>query len=506
MEILTAEQMSLADKLTIENLHIPSIVLMENAAIASTDIIVNLFDRSKKIAIIVGSGNNGGDGLAIGRHLFNKGYDIKIFLVESTEKFSHDAKINYDIIKKFPIKIEDYTCFNPLDFDVIIDAIFGTGLNRPLFGKYAEIVDKINGSNRTIIAVDIPSGLSGNTNNILGINIKADFTITFCRKKIPHILYPAKAYCGKIFRVDISIPNFIMSDVSPYMYELNIETLPLLKKRDPNSHKGHYGHAVIIGGSYGKSGAVILSTKAALRTGVGLITAIIPEKISSPFSSNIPEAMYLPLENDGYLSSNNFQDIATFCTDKNVIAIGPGLGKNEDIKTLLTDIINATDKIPLVIDADGINNLSEESLEKLCYRTIITPHIGEFSRLLGKPKEEILSNILQISRDFALQYGIVLVLKSSNTIIATPSGDLFLYEGGVPALAKGGSGDCLTGIITSFVAQGYSLEDAAKLGTYLLGATAKEQSKKINEHSILTTDIIEGITDTLNDITDKQYR
>ncbi len=502
MEILNSQQMSLADKLTIEELKTPSIVLMENAARATTDEILKVVDPKSSVAVIVGSGNNGGDGVAIARHLFNKGVYVEIFLTESEERFSNDLRINYEIIKRYPIKIKPIEDFEDR-FDVVVDAIFGTGLNRTLEGRYLEIIRMINNLTAKIVAVDIPSGLSGSSPNLLGEAVKADLTITFCRPKIPHCIYPAKEFCGDVRVVDISIPDFIIPKVEPYLFLIEKKSLPKLPKRQRCSHKGNYGHAVLLGGSSGKSGAIIMSTFATIKTGAGLTTTILPEKVSGSLSSYLPEAMYMPIKDYNDLTEEDIKEILKLLRDKTVLTIGPGMGTSSGARTLTKRIIENTD-LNLIFDADGINNLVGIDYELLRGRSIITPHIGEFARILSISKEELSTDIINITRTFAIRNGIVVVLKSASTLVALPDGDIYVYPGGVPALAKGGSGDCLVGIITGLVAQGFSLKDASILGVYIFGETGRFLSFANNEMTILATDVIKNIGRVMDDIQSKE--
>lgn len=498
MEILDSRQMSLADKLTIDELKIPSIVLMENAARAAVDEILKVIDRNSTVAVIVGSGNNGGDGVAIARHLFNRGVSVEIFLTESEERFSNDLKINYEIIKRYPIKIKSIEEFEDR-FDIVVDAIFGTGLNRPLEGRYLEIIKMINSLNSKIVAIDIPSGLSGSSPNPLGEAVKADLTITFCRPKIPHCIYPAKEYCGEVVVVDISIPDFIIPKVEPFIYLIEKSSLPKLPKRGRFSHKGNYGHAVLLGGSLGKSGAIILSTFATIKTGAGLTTTILPESISSNLASYLPEAMYIPIRDYDDLVKEDISDIIKFVRDKTVLTIGPGMGVSKGARNIIKEIVENLD-LNLIFDADGINNLVGVDYEFLRNRTIITPHIGEFARILSITKDELSKDIINITRTFAIRNGIVVVLKSASTLIAVPDGSVYVYSGGIPALAKGGSGDCLVGIITGLVSQGFSLKDASILGVYIFGETGKLLSSIDNEMTVMATDVIKNIGRVIDDI------
>ena len=500
MEVLNSRQMELADKHTIETIGIPSTVLMENAAHTVFHYFENLNLNSKKIAVVVGSGNNGGDGLAIARLLLNAKYDIMIYLCADPEKFKGDALINYGILKNldapFTLITNDDFSFN--EYDVIFDAIFGTGLSREIKGRYAEIVKKINDSNAIKIAVDIPSGLNGMTSNLQGICVNAHHTVTFCRPKIPHVLYPSKAYCGNVCVSDISIPDVAVEKQNPNLFLLTENNIPKLKTRKPDSHKGTYGHAVIIGGSIGKSGAAVMASKACLKAGAGLVTAIIPESINLAFETSFLEGMSFPVGKD-FLSIKDLDKILKFVENKSVIAIGPGIGTNPETVKFVNEFLKSTDKTA-VIDADGINDLDKDTLKKRGNNTIITPHIGEFARLLNMSVSKILENRVELLKNFTTEFKIFVVLKSADTLICTPEGKIFICNFGNPSLAKGGSGDCLTGLITSFISQGYKIEDACKLGVFVLGKTAEKVSEETNIQTVITTQIIDNIWKTLNDI------
>jgi NAD(P)H-hydrate epimerase len=506
MEVLTAEQMSIADKKTIEELKVPSIVLMENAARSVFGVFTKLKISKNNIAVVIGKGNNGGDGLALCRYLLDYGYNVRIYMLTDKDSLRGDPLINHNILTKYPAKIIylNKNSFKEADFtnyDVIFDAVFGTGLNKPVEGFFKEVIKSINLSGATIIAIDIPSGLSGSTFNIIGEHVKADYTVTFCRPKTSHVMYPARKFCGKIYVTDISIPDFVVNETKSRMSLITLDNLPHLKLRATDSHKGNFGHAVIIGGSIGKTGAPIMSSMAAARIGAGLTTCIIPGKLNSIFESNLLEAMSFPAGDDYYFKEEDVSVVLKFLENKNVVAIGPGIGRNEDTQLFIKKILSLNN-IPLIIDADGLYKIDKNILESglLSNRTVITPHIGEFARLIGRDKNEVLNNRLALAEDFACKYQIILVLKSSDTIIATPYGKILVNIEGSPALAKGGSGDCLTGLITGLISQGYSLEDAAVLACFIMGRTAKILASKHNENTILTTDVINNLWMSLNEI------
>ena len=506
MEILTGEQMSVADKKTIEELKVPSIVLMENAARSVFDVFTKLEINKNKIAALIGKGNNGGDGLALCRYLLDYGYNLSIYMLTDKNSLHGDPLINYNILAKYPAKIIhlDNETLKEIDFtnyDVIFDSIFGTGLNKPVEGFYKEVIRNINLSGATTISIDIPSGLSGSTFNIIGEHVKADYTITFCRPKIPHVMYPARKFCGEIYVIDISIPDFVVSETESRISLITLENLPHLKLRAADAHKGSFGHAVIIGGSMGKTGAPVMSSMAAARIGAGLTTCVIPGKLNSIFESNTLEPMSFPAGDDYYFKEEDADVVLNFLDNKDVVAIGPGIGRNEDTQLFIKKILSLK-SLPIVIDADGLYGIDKNILESglLSNRAVITPHIGEFARLIGQDKEEVLKNRLTLAEEFACKYQILIVLKSADSIIATPYGKILINIEGSPALSKGGSGDCLTGLITGLISQGYSLKDAAVFACFIMGRTAKTLAYKYNENTIITTDIINNLWMLLNEI------
>ncbi|MDY6820077.1 MAG: NAD(P)H-hydrate dehydratase [Deferribacterota bacterium] len=515
MEILTNEQMAQADKITIEEFELPSIVLMENAAKSLFQVFQSLeIPTNKNIALIIGKGNNGGDGLALSRYLIEYGYNTTIYILAKKDELKGNPLHYYKYLTHQPSKLihlneSSISNVNFFEYDIIFDGIFGTGLSRPAEGFYKIIIEKINQSKATIISIDIPSGLSGNTSSIIGEHIYADYTITFCRPKIVHTMYPSRKYCGTIYVTDISIPDNAVTKTTPNLFLIDKDNLPIIKKRELDAHKGHFGHTVIIGGSLGKTGAAILASMSASRIGAGLTTCVIPKKLNKIIKSTLIEQMSFPVGNKDYFTKEEAQEVINFISDKSVVAIGPGIGRNENTGNFVKEIIKNSNK-PLVIDADGLNLLDKEILKDgyLRNRAILTPHIGEFSRLIKKTKDNILSNKVELAQDFATRYQLILVLKSADTLIATPDGTCYINIEGSPSLSKGGSGDCLTGMIAGFISQGYSLKDSAILSTFIMGKTAKYLSSKYNENTILTKDIINNLWVILNEITlyQREYR
>lgn len=502
MEILNSAQMSAADAYTINDIGIPSAVLMENAASAFVRVLMEKYPETSSVCVVCGCGNNGGDGLAIARLLLNNGIHTDIYLACEQEKLKGDALINFNILNNYPVNIfsvteEDIPTFE--NYEITVDALFGTGLARPLDGFYEELVNSINLTSAIIASVDIPSGLNGNTWTADGTAVDADITVTFARPKYPHVLFPARKLCGEVVIADISIPDFAVDTVGCTTFLLTPENLPLVTKREADSHKGNFGHAVIIGGSEGKSGAAFMASRACAKIGAGLTTVAVPKGLINAAETVNHEIMSIAIGNNSFFEVDGAEKLINFLKGKTIASIGMGIGTDEQTALFLNYLIKNTE-MPLIIDADGINLLNTDSLKYLTNRCVITPHIGEFARMMDISTQEVMKNRIELASCFAVKFGIIVVLKSADTIIALPNGIKFIDISGTPALSKGGSGDCLTGLITGYAAQGYDLDFACMLGSYTLGRTAEILSEEMNEKSVMTGDIIENIRKTLDEL------
>jgi NAD(P)H-hydrate epimerase len=500
MEILSSFQMAKADSFTINTIGIPSAVLMENASGAFVRVLLEKMPEMTSAAVVCGGGNNGGDGIAAARLLSNAGIHTDVYLACDPEKLQGDALLNLNILKNYPINIfviadDEIPSFE--SYDVTVDALFGTGLTRPLTGFLEELVNSINLSSEFTASVDIPSGLCGDTWLLIGTAIDADLTVTFARPKFPHVMYPARKLCGEVIIADISIPDFAITGCTTYL--LTPENLPIVSLREPDSHKGHFGHAVVIGGSVGKSGAALMASRACAVCGAGLTTAAVPKGIIAAAENANPEIMSLPVGAGEYFTEEGADALIEFLENKTVASVGMGIGTNEATAEFLDKLINKT-KLPLIIDADGINLLKKKHFKKLAGRCAITPHIGEFARLTELTTDEVNRDRIHLASKFASDNGIIVVLKSADTLIALPNGLVFVDISGSPALSKGGSGDCLTGLITGFAAQGYDLDFACMLGSFTLGRAAEIVLETMNEKTVLTTDIINTVGKVLNEL------
>lgn len=497
MNIYSVEEIKKIEENAINNIGIPEIILMENAAFSVCSAIFHKKDKAKKIAIICGFGNNGGDGFACGRKLISYGYDTTIFYVNNLSKFSQSTLTNFNILKNSNANlVELVSPYNFDDYDVIIDALFGSGLKRQLSDEYKNIIDCVNNTPSYKIAIDVPSGIIADSNKVEGSVFKADTTISLIGMKLCHVLYPAKSYCGKVVVNNITIDT--SKNISDITYA-TINNLPKLKKREKDTHKGNYGHSLIIGGSSNMVGAVYISALSSLRVGSGLVSALIPTN-SIPYFANTPEIMVTNLESGDYFRENDVKDVLSIIDSKNisVMCIGNGLGRNSQSNLFVKEIIKNT-TIPLIIDADGLYAIDND-YKFSDNRCIVTPHLKEFATMIDKSVDEVKNNAIYLSLNYAKIHNVIVVLKSANTIIAYPSGKVVIADFGSASLAKGGSGDAFAGIITGLISQKYNINDAVVIACYILGKSSKICQSKYGEDSVIITDVINAFGDAINEI------
>ncbi|MET0571993.1 MAG: NAD(P)H-hydrate dehydratase, partial [Pedobacter agri] len=469
-KLLTSVQMRKADEHAIANLPIASIDLMEKAARAFVQSFLrDEFDASKKIAVFCGNGNNGGDGLAIAHLLCNNGCEnVKVYILNFSDKKSKDFLINLQRLDESKCRktvVNSVAELKNVKADIIIDAILGSGLNKPLEGKYAELAGYINNLNKKVYAVDVPTGFPAEGKIRADYNgVKAYKTICFQRPKI-NFFFPESAMATETYEV-VAIgldENFIQKQETDFLLTEEADIHHLLKPRKLFSHKGTYGHALIVAGNTNTMGAALLASKACLHTGAGLITACIPPSGLIALNTTLPEVMALPRE-----EFTRIENPAKF----QAIAIGPGLGISIENERLLERLILSNQ--PLVIDADALNMLAErpDLIERIPAKSIITPHMKEFDRLFGD--HESWWDRVMTAKFQAEKLKIVIVLKNQFTFICLPEGKIYINPTGNPAMAQGGMGDVLTGVIVGFLGQKYSSEDAAILACYLHGKTGDE--------------------------------
>ncbi|WP_299760317.1 NAD(P)H-hydrate dehydratase [uncultured Pontibacter sp.] len=491
MKILTAAQTREADAYTIQEEGISSPDLMERAAKAFTGWFENKFQPSQEVHIFCGPGNNGGDGLAVARLLHERKYKVQPYLVGNISKASGDFKLNLMRLPQElqPTHVEQEEAIPVLHSKAcIIDALFGTGLNRPVTGLYAMVIQQLNSCGGTITAIDIPSGLySDSQTPDEGAIIKADHTISFELPKLAFLLPQHEQYVGDWHVVPIGLSQKFISEVEVDLYCTKQDDVQqLIKPRKKFSHKGLYGHALLLCGGYGKMGAAVLAARACLRSGVGLLTVQVPQAGYLILQTAVPEAMALTDRNRKHLSELP-HDINKF----DVIGVGPGIGTERTSKTAIGQLL-ATTSQPIVIDADAINLIaaSEKLKAQLFQKQLIfTPHPKEFERLVGKVKNDY--DRLQHLREFCVEYGCYVALKGSHTAIGTPEGKVYFNTTGNAGLATGGTGDVLTGIITALVGQQYSLEESCRLGVYVHGLAADLALQSVGAIAMTASDVID---------------
>ena len=495
MKILTSSQLKELDKYTIIHEPIASIDLMERAARALTNAIIQRWDPSFEIVVFAGPGNNGGDALAVARMLSQKNYHVEVFLFNTKGQLSEECQTNLERLKTCGsiYFTEISTQFDPPTFTekhLVIDGLFGSGLNKPLNGGFASVVKYINASKAQVVAIDIPSGLMGedNTYNVRKHIVRADVTLSIQLPKLSFLFPENEDIVGEWELLDIGLKQcFIDTASSAYSILEEAEICSLIKPRKRFAHKGIFGHGLLIAGSYGMAGASILSAKACLKSGIGLLTVHVPIHNHDLLQITVPEAI---VHTD--IQERYFAQPITHLNRYSAMAIGPGLGQEEDTALALMEQVQGS-TLPMVIDADAINILSTHRnwLSRLPKRCILTPHLGELERLIGKCMDtyERLTKV----KELAAYLQSYIIVKGAWTAIATPEGNFYFNPTGNPGMATGGSGDVLTGILLGLLAQGYSQEDACKLGVYIHGLAGNIAAEEKTEMGMTAGDIIEAL-------------
>ena len=499
------------DRYTIEEVGIAGVVLMEQAGRRVIEETLADYPDLERAVILAGKGNNGGDGFVIARLLAQRGVEVKTYLVGKKETITGDAEANLKILERLGQQVQELKTAQEIKnlksnlsaAEVIVDALLGTGIKGQLRGLFPNLIDLINEVQTEVISVDIPSGVEADTGVVREMAVKAQKTVTFGLPKLGLLLYPGTKFVGKLEVVEIGIPKEAIEKqkvkTNLITAELATELLPL---RDANSHKGDYGKLLLVSGSVGMTGAAVLVARASLKMGAGLVTVGVPESLNNILENKLIEAMTYPLGEtvDGTFDISALDQIKELLSSRDVLAIGPGIRTKVEAAKVVNRLLIEVDK-PIVIDADGLNNLDDLSiLEERSSPTVLTPHPGEMSRLIGKSIEEIEANRLEVAREFAAKYGVVLVLKGSRTLIATPQGQIYLNCSGNSGLATGGSGDVLTGLITSLIGQDLAPPEASILAVYLHGLAAELGSEELTEYSLLPSDVIDYLPQAIKAI------
>lgn len=510
MKVVSSEQMKKIEQAAMNELGIPSIILMENAAIAVVNECRKQLEGIKKpkAVIIAGKGNNGGDGLAVARHLHLLGIDTGVIFTGEPESATLDCQLNLNIIQHMDIPItfvpDDDILNIPYTIetcDIVIDALIGTGLKDKLNDIYEYLVDIVNRCARYVISIDCPTGINSDTGLVPSTAIKADKTVTFFLPKLGLLLHPASEYAGEIITADISIPYDLASE-----FELEYNTLTkneiadFLPNRNEHTHKGNYGRAFLFAGSTQMPGAAVLASSAAYKIGCGLLNACVTADVSNVIHSLLPEAITTILPAiDGKLCAESYNQIKEKLNDATIVALGSGMGQSAEASEFVFKLVENS-KVPLIIDADAINAIAKntEILKKIKVPCVITPHMVEMSRLTGKSVEYVAANVIKTAREFAHEYNIITVLKDSRTVIAHPDGEIYINTTGCNAMAKAGSGDCLTGSILGLACQGKDLYTASVLASYINGKAAELAASNLSNYGVLARDVINSIPLVLN--------
>lgn len=512
MKVLTKEEMRTLEKIAIDDYQMTSRLLMENAGRSIFDYINRLDQNFSKVIILSGLGNNGGDGFVLARQLYNNDIPFELFVIGNPEKIKGDALLNLQILQKLDVHInsvEDKYKIRSLEKiidknDLIIDAILGIGMEGPVRELASEVIEVVNSLYNFVISIDLPSGVNSDTSEIENIAVEADLTVSLGIPKFGNILFPGVKNNGKLVVGNVGISPKISELLDTRNFILTEEAIrDYIPKRVADSHKGTYGKAAVIAGSRGLSGAAILTCLAALNSGIGVIELFMPESIDLIISTKVVEIITKPLKETqkGTIDLSSIAEVVQGIEESDVVAIGPGCGNSNEIFELVKQIINNSSS-PVVIDADGLNALSKniEVLKESKSQIILTPHLGEMSRLIDKSIEEIKKDKINIVKEFTKEYNVILVLKSARTIIGLPNGEIYININGNSGMSTAGSGDILTGIIASLIAQGVEPEKAALLGVFIHGYSGDLVAEEKGEYGMLAEDIVKSIGKVFKDL------
>jgi len=510
MKLVTVEQMREIDLFAIEEFGIPGSKLMSNAAEHIAKTAIKNVPMRGHVAVFCGTGNNGGDGIGAAAYLIDKGISVRTILIGDEDRITYDSK---EMLKRLTSRGGSLEPYSPsadlVDYvgkcSVVIDAIYGTGLNSDLEGDALSAVSVINSSRAIVISADIPSGVHADTGAVLGDAVKADITVTFSLAKPGHFIEPGCICSGELIVCDIGIPNDVLDRTISHMYAAAPGDLHLPRRR-PDTHKGNYGRTLIIAGSVGYTGAPALSARAASKTGAGLVYLGVPKSIYDIMAVKLDEEMPFPLPEDkkGKLVANAASDILRLVSQNDVCLIGPGLGISDDISELVQSVIRLSET-PIVLDADGLNAIAGnvDILTQATCPLVLTPHPGEFERLssgLTERAEGEPLDRLKASCEFASKYGCILVLKGHRTITALPNGVAYVNTTGGPAMAKAGSGDVLAGMIAALIAQKVPIVHAVAAAVYIHGLSGDICAEELGEYCVTASDIIDMLPKAMHEI------
>ncbi len=507
LPLVTADQMREMDRITIEELGVPGVVLMEVAGRGAAELVADLAPSllGWRVAVICGAGNNGGDGYVVARHLAFWGAEVTVFLLAPEDRVRGDARVNYDIIQRMGLPMRWLT-EDPLpedlleqfaEYDCLVDALLGTGLSSDVRGRYHTVIDAMNAAHTLTVAVDIPSGLSSDTGQPLGIAVEADATATFACSKIGLITHPGAEFAGDVRVVDIGIPTDLTDRLGVQCHLLQTaDARSLLPRRRLGGHKGTYGHVLCVAGSPGKTGAAVLCARGAARVGAGLVTVAAPADAQGAIAAHMVETM-----SDTYAESSTGLDAAeaihrltALVRGKSALVMGPGIPTSEAMFEVLRELVGEL-TLPMVLDADALNLVSRtpSPLKQASAPVIITPHPGEMARLLQTTVPEVQADRIATARRAAEGFGVWVALKGARTVLASPDGRVFVNATGNPGMGTGGMGDVLTGMLGGLLAQRLDPFEALQLGVLLHGLAGDRAAERVGQHGLLANDLLEEL-------------
>jgi NAD(P)H-hydrate epimerase len=499
MMILTVDEMRAMDRRAIDQLGIPEAILMENAGLAAASVLAQKIGiRGRKIAIFCGVGNNGGDGFVLARKIHADGGVPRVYLLGDPERFKGAARMNYEILCKLPIERQPFVSLNKIGTQVrhshaVVDAIFGTGLDREVDGLYAEAIALINACRKKVLSLDIPSGINGDTGRIMGAAVRADYTVTFGLPKIGAMLYPGYAHCGELYVSHISFPPDLYDRAD---IKIQMNRPPALPPRDRDGHKGSMGQALFIAGAAGYFGAPYLSAMSFLKAGGGYARLAAPRSMTPFLAREGSEIVFIPQQEtvSGSIALENRKSLVELSEKMDMVVIGPGLSLNVQTQQLVRELVKSI-KTPLLIDGDGITALCADLkvLRRRKAPTILTPHLGEMSRITGKSVAEIERSRIAVLQQAAADFGALIVLKGAHSLIGCPDGRVFVNLSGNSGMATAGSGDVLTGTVAAMAGLGLPLEEAVKKGVFMHGFAGDLAAEENGEDGITARDILESL-------------
>ncbi len=519
-KVVNNDQMKQLDEKTIEEFKVSGLLLMERASLEVFSVSLELIRKHQleEVVIFVGPGNNGGDGLAVARHLEAEGMDVKVLLLADPQSLRGDALENYHMLtcrKAMRVrKIEDLitALVGDMSKRLIIDALFGTGIQRPVEGEYIEAIRWINAQKSKILAIDIPSGVHGDTGKVMGEAVRATNTVAFQLPKVGNVSYPGAAYNGELKVVSIGIPRELIENSKVAAEMPTTQKMSgWLPQRPVDGHKGTFGTLLILGGVESYSGAGVMAAMAAQRSGVGLVKTAVRKSVNQVYEHSLPEVVTIPLEESpvnitnttSQISEKGLQTIQHLAGSVNAVVAGPGWGNGDEWTGVLQGLISMENK-PLLLDADALNLLKPmlDLLKERKLPAVLTPHPGEMSRLTGIDIEEINNNRVEVASQAAREWKAVVVLKGAGTVIASPEGDVMINNTGNAGMATAGSGDVLAGIIGALLAQGMNPYKAAVLGCWIHGKAGDIAAEKVGELSLIATDMIKEISQVMKKLFD----